>query len=1081
MRDIRASEPNTSAHDHPSPCARIQRDHAQTEPGFPREPEPEQGLVERFQAQVERTPRKDALVLGDQRLSYHALNAWVNRLAHRLAAEGVGPEVLVGMVMEHSFAMVAGLLAILKAGGAYLPISPTGPPSRLAFMLADAGVRFLLGGECPVPTPSGVRLLPLLGDWAPPGTPANAPPPRRLPGSLAYVIYTSGTTGAPKGVLVEQQALSGYVAAAISAYGLHSYDRVLQFTPITFDASIDEIFPCLCSGATLVLRKDATVEDARAFINRCEREHLTFVNLPTSYWEQLVEEIDTWGLKLPACVRTIVIGGEAVRRSALLKWWRCVSPSVRLINAYGPTETTVTATTAELGTPLRGDFVPIGRPIGRMQVRVLDPAGWAVPAGEAGELYIGGPQMARGYLGRPSLTAQRFVPDPFSPCEGSRMYRTGDHGRVGSNGLLEYLGRIDLQVKIRGHRVELEEIEAVLKSIPGVCDCTVVLHEVAPGDHALAALVIPAVGQLSAGMLRESLLTRLPSHMVPGQFVATDRIPRTAGGKPDRKAVAEFLAGSHESEREPDVPGPRTPVEERIAEIWSSVLRRERVGVRTSFFELGGHSLLALQAVVRMNDAFGVDLEARDLFDALTVEKIALRVEEALFAGSRVDLPPLRPVSRAGPPNLSITQQRIWERAQLEPGRAADNLTLAAVLVGPLDTTVLAWALDQVEHRHEALRTRFVEVTGVLRPVIEPEPATGLYVVNLEKIAPERRERELRRRAFRLIRRPFALHRAPLLRARLFRLEDDQHVLLLVAHRIVCDEWSLGIMLRDLSRFYFHATDSCPLLEELPVQHADFACWQRGVLEGSTLQASLAYWRKALSGLRPVKSGGEVSRSKGRAPRRGALQWRFPDAVSQDLATLEQSQRMTRSTILLAAFHLLLGRDAGEDDVVVSIPVTGRHGRPEIQLVIGPFGGHVPIRARLRGHLSLEQFARSVRDRVLQAYCHQALPIEAIADSLGFSPPAVARVLWKAGFAYAAALPPDQARLAMRRWNLSLEGREFDIMMRVTDEADAMFGMMTYNPRAFSRAHVRRLIQQYHTLLHRFCLDTEQKLSEVRI
>ncbi|MFL5382886.1 MAG: non-ribosomal peptide synthetase, partial [Longimicrobiaceae bacterium] len=577
------------------------------------------------EAQVERTPDAVAVVFEGETLTYRELNERANRLARHLRRLGVGPEARVAVCLERGPEMVVSVLATLKAGGAYVPLDPAYPAERLAFMLADSAAAVLLTEEGPrgtFPVPAGTRVV----------CPAVAETESgedleggAKPGSLAYVIYTSGSTGTPRGVAVEHRALVNYVAHAAAEFAIRAGDRVLQFASISFDPAAEEIFATLVSGATLVLRTEEMLETPGSFWEACGRWGVSVMDLPTAVWHHLSPHLDDRPEALPESLRLVVIGGEAALPERVRAWQAAAGGRVRLLNSYGPTETTIGVTLWEAPESGGVSRVPIGRPVANTRCYVLNAAMRPAAVGVPGELYVGGAQVARGYLDRPAATAERFVPDPFSGVPGARLYRTGDRVRwrtETTRGVLEYLGRLDAQVKVRGFRIELGEIEGALRRREGVADCVVVAREEVPGEKRLVAYV---VGDVEAGALREHLGRELPEYMVPAAFVPLERLPLTPNGKLDRKALPApegdaYARGSYEA--------PLEEVEAALAEIWAEVLGVERVGRWDHFFELGGHSLLAIKLIERMRRV-GLYMEVRALFTTPVLAELALAVGRA--------------------------------------------------------------------------------------------------------------------------------------------------------------------------------------------------------------------------------------------------------------------------------------------------------------------------------------------------------------------------------------------------------------------------------------------------------------------
>ncbi|HVH12494.1 MAG TPA: amino acid adenylation domain-containing protein, partial [Longimicrobium sp.] len=591
-------------------------------------PPPAHTLHQRFEAQAERSPGAVALVFGEQTLTYAELNARANRLAHRLLRQGVGPEVRVGICLERGLEMIVAILAVLKAGGAYVPLDPGYPAGRLAYMLADAAVPVLVTQDAVagmLPPPEGVALIRLDGEAAAleaesPENPAGG----ATPGSLAYVIYTSGSTGAPKGVLIEHRNVLRLFTATDGWFGFGPDNVWTLFHSFAFDFSVWEMWGALLYGGRLVVVPFAVSRDPVAFRALLARERVTVLNQTPSAFRQLIHADE--GGEGDLALRTVVFGGEALEPASLRGWVeRRGTDAPRLVNMYGITETTVHVTGRTLGRDdvFDGAGSPIGARIPDLRLYVCDAAMHPVPVGVPGELYVGGAGVARGYLGRPSLTAGRFVPDPFSPAPGARLYRTGDRVRWLEDGTLDYQGRLDEQVKIRGFRIELGEVEGALRALPGVRDARVIAREDTPGEKRLVAYV---VGDADESGLRAALRATLPEYMVPAAVVVLDALPLNANGKLDRRALP-----APEYDAEAEYVAPRTQAEESLADIWAEVLGVERVGVNDSFFERGGHSLLIMRLVARVRAAFGVELSIRAVFAAPTLEAMAAEVERLVY------------------------------------------------------------------------------------------------------------------------------------------------------------------------------------------------------------------------------------------------------------------------------------------------------------------------------------------------------------------------------------------------------------------------------------------------------------------
>ncbi|MFL5383527.1 MAG: amino acid adenylation domain-containing protein, partial [Longimicrobiaceae bacterium] len=917
------------------------------------------------EARAAAAPGAPAVQAEDGVLDYRELNARANRLAHHLAALGVGRETRVALCLERGAALVTAMLAVLKAGGAYLPLEPSYPAERRAWVLADSGASVLVtaGGAWEGALPPAVAAVRLDADAEAIAARPDASPEVRPSGrDLAYVVYTSGSTGTPKGVGVEHGGLATLCAAYARDLRVTADARASQLISSGFDASVLEIWPFLAEGASLHVVPDALRLDPAALRRFVVEREITHAHMPPPIaGPQLETEWPRDG-----ALRVMVTGGERLGGVP--------APDLpfELIVGYGVTECTVASTSGRVdGARLSS----IGRPAENSRVYLLDGALRPLPAGVRGEICLGGRQVARGYLGRPALTAERFVPDPFSPAPGARLYRTGDAARWRADGTLEFAGRLDGQVKIRGSRVEPGEIEAVLRRHPEVADCAVVAREDARGEGWLAAYV---VGRATAVELRQHLRLALPESMVPAAFVALDALPLNAHGKVDRAA----LPAPDPAFAEDPYVAPRTQVETVLAGIWEEVLGTDPVGVEQNFFALGGHSLLAMRVVSRVCAVFGVELPLRALFEGPTVAQLGCAVE----ALRREELPPLPPVlrvERAEAPPLSFAQERLWFLDRLQPGGALYNVPLRLRLEGALDRGALERALGEIVRRHEVLRTTFAEADGAAVQVAAPFAGFSLPVQELSHLPPAEREAEVRRLVSDDAARPFDLAAGPLFRARLLRVDEEDHVLLGGMHHAVTDGWSMGVFFRELSALYgaFREGRGSPL-PELAVQYADHAVWERERLRGDRLERQLSWWTERLSGAPALLELPLDHPRPAVATSRGAHErFHLPAGEQERLRVLARSEGVTLYMLLLGAFQLLLGRYAGSDDVVVGSTVAGRTRR-EVEPLIGLFMNTLVLRTDLSGDPSFREVLRRVREVTLGAFEHQELPFERLVSEL---------------------------------------------------------------------------------------------------
>ncbi|MGP0067609.1 MAG: amino acid adenylation domain-containing protein [Isosphaeraceae bacterium] len=1038
-----------------------------------------------IEIQAARTPDAIALTCAGEPLTYAELNARANRLGRHLRSLGVGPEVLVGLCVRRSSAMVMGLLAVLKAGGAYVPLDPTYPAERLGFMLSDARPSVLLTEQellerLPA---SSAQVVCLDRDWA---TIADEPD-GNLPGgaglhNLAYVIYTSGSTGRPKGAMIHHLGLANYLGWCTRAYAVHEGQGAPVHSSISFDLTITALLAPLVAGLRVdLLDEDLGVEQLGEAL-RHSRDY-SLVKITPAHLRWLGDQLnprDAGGR-----TRAFVIGGEALTPEHVA-FWRRHAPETVLINEYGPTETVVGCCVYRVprDQPISGS-IPIGRPIANTRLYVLNEDLEPVPVGVAGELYIGGVGVARGYLRRPALTAERFIPDPFALEPGRRLYRTGDLARWRSDGNLEYLGRVDRQVKVRGFRIEPAEIEEALVRHPSVREAVVVTCEHGPDDRRLAAYVTLAEGRTAPddAELRRFLRSWLTEPMIPSAFMVLQSFPLTPNGKIDREALPDTRSGP----TRPDASfvAPRGPVEEEVASAWKAVLRLERVSVHDNFFDLGGHSLLATQVVSRLRNAAGVEIPLRALFDAPTVAGLAERVEAVRRGAARREVARIEPAARVSPLSLSFSQEALWFLDQLAPGQPTFNVTAAVRIAGPLDLGALQRSLDELVRRHESLRTTFVAIGGTPHQVIARSLRIALELVDLTTLRPGDREAEARRRAIDDSRRPFDLDRGPLIRVSLLRLGEGENVALLTMHHLITDGWSFGVAAGELAALYEADRQGLPSpLPEPPIQYADFALWQREQLRSGAWSIAIDCWKRRLSGVPPLELPADRPRPPIRSPR-GAM---IPLAISPDLSesvrALCRREGVTPFMTLLAAFQVLLGRWSGQDDFAVGSPVANRT-RPESEPLIGYFVNMLAIRADLSGDPTGREFLARVRETALEAFQHQEIPLEVLIPALGPNRDAGRSPLFQVMFVLQNNAMPDavptELTLSPFDSDQGTGTAKFDLALGFADSPDGFLGSIEFNTDLFEASTIERFARHYRKLLEGLVAHPECPLSALSL
>jgi amino acid adenylation domain-containing protein len=1080
-------------------------------------------LWELFERQAERAPQAVAVSQGEETLTYGELARRARSLGAHLRALGVGPDVPVAFALPQSFDRVVTVLGILEAGGAYVPLDLSHPRERLDFVMRDTGAPVVVTRKsaltpAPLPAPPthppgegrqetagpSVLFSPLPGTGR--GEPGEGPGVRALrlgdspeirivdlddlsldpvgggprigPSStnLAYILYTSGSTGTPKGIAVTQRNVARLVLG--TDYAHFGPDEVfLQAAPIAFDASTLEIWGPLLHGGRLAL---PSVE--RPSLSELAREirstGVTTLWLTAGLFHQMVndqidqvDEIDAF-----AGVRQLLAGGDVVSAAAVRRVL-ARHPGLVVIDGYGPTEGTTFSCCHPMRDPeAAGSTVPIGRPIANAAALVLDPSLQPVPLGVPGELFLGGDGLARCYFGRPDLTAERFVPHPSADVSnsGERLYRTGDLVRRRTEGTLDFLGRIDLQVKVSGWRIEPAEIEAVLATHPAVRQSAVVARD----GRLMAYVALGGGAPLPAGSLRAWLRDHLPEPMVPSVWVVLDRLPLTANGKIDRAMLpmpSPELSVSSAADR------PRTPVEELLAGVWADLLSVERVGVHDNFFALGGHSLLATRLLARVRQMLGVDVPLRALFEEPTVDGLAARIALLQAEGDAADLPPLTPAPPAATYPASLGQRRLWFLQRLSPDGYYFNVSHGLRLRGPLQPEALRRALEEIVARHEPLRTTF-ETAAAGLPVqrIGPPPAVPLPAVDLSALPPERREELARTVALAAAEQPFDLSRGPLFRAVLARVDTEDHRLILTPHHLVFDGWSMEVLFRELAALYvrFSQNLACDL-PPLPIRFADASEWQRQILAGPLRARQLAWWKEQLAGLEPLDLPGDRPRP---AVQRFYGDWRtaaLPEELDRALERLGRKAGATPFMVLLAGFATLLGRWSGKTDVPVGSPRADRL-RPEVEGLIGFFVNTLVQRIDLSGDPSFSTVLARVRETALGAWTHQDLPFEMLVEELVPERDLSANPLFQVAFSLqetpgAIALPD----LTLEPFDNETDVALFDLTLIVTRSPEGLALSANYRRDLFDAVTALRLLEQMPLLLAGAVADSEARAWEL--
>ncbi|HBW33510.1 non-ribosomal peptide synthetase [Anabaena sp. FACHB-709] len=1041
---------------------------------------PNQCIHQLFEAQVERTPDAIALVFGEECLTYRELNNKANQLAHYLQQLGVKPEILVGICLERSLEMTVCLLGIIKAGGAYVPIDPEYPQERIAYMLEDSQVKVFLTQEqllAQIPQNQTHKIC-IDTEWDKISRQPNTNPDSGVKlDNLAYVIYTSGSTGKPKGVMNTHQGICNRLLWMQETYQINSTDSILQKTPFSFDVSVWEFFWTLLTGARLVIAKPGGHRDSAYLINLIIQEQITILHFVPSMLRIFLE---SGNVEKCTSLKRVICSGEALSldlQNQFLERFDC-----ELYNLYGPTEAAIDVTFWQCRKHTNLKTVPIGRPIANTHIYILDQHLQPVPIGVPGELYIGGAGVARGYLNRPELTAERFIsysdlgsigyltPMPHAPCPiPHALYKTGDRARYLRDGTIEYLGRLDNQVKIRGFRIELGEIETVLSQHSEVQAAIVVVTEDTTGDKRLVAYIVSENPEITD--LRQYLAKNLPDYMIPSQFITLDALPLTPNGKVDRRALPkpQFKTSSHTI-------APRTPTEELLLNIWQNILNLNSVGITDNFFALGGHSLLVIRLVSQIQQVFGVDISLRQIFENPTIAELA-----TLINSSKLSLYSSIPERESTDKILlSFAQQRLWMLAQIEPENPSYNVAAALQLTGDVNVDVLTQSLQEIIHRHEILRTSFVNVDGQGIAVIATEINSHIPVVDLSFLPPSQQQKLVQELAQEESQQPFNLEISPLLRAKFLYLNTQEYILLLTMHHIITDGWSINVFAQEMATIYqaFSQGQSSPL-QPLKIQYADFAVWQRS--QSDKFNYQVEYWRQQL------ESAPELLDLPTDYPRPAIQTFRgqrhsftISEELTEKIKQLGQETHTTLFMVMFSAFSILLHRYSQQEKIVIGSPVANRH-YPGTEGLIGFFVNTFALLISLEDNPTVAELLPRVREMVLSAYSHQDVPFEQVVEELKLVRSLSHSPLFQVMLAVENA-PTQPIEIPGLRWSpLEIDGgtAKFDITLMIAETDAGLQGKWEYNCDLFTETTIHRFTEHLQNILLGMTSEPSQKISDL--
>ncbi|APJ11945.1 non-ribosomal peptide synthetase [Bacillus safensis] len=1025
-----------------------------------------------FESQVQENPDAIAVVYEDEEWSYKEVQEQANQLAHYLQKRGVGPESLVGLCVERSPKMIVGLLGILKAGGAYVPLDPAYPEKRLQYILEDAGIQILVTeSHLTEWVSSDVERICLdENSHEIRNEPITTPIHGITLENLAYVIYTSGSTGKPKGVMVEHRSLLNLIFWHQKKYHVTNKDRATQIAGTAFDASVWEIWPYLSVGASLYLPNNQIRTDVKALKEWFIKQQITISFLPTPLTERILK------LSWPQSValKALLTGGDQLR----------VFPSENLpfevFNHYGPTENTVVATASEAlkDDDISGNRPAIGKPVSNTQVYVLDKNSQLISKGGVGELYVGGSGLARGYLNRPKLTAERFIPHPFSDEPGARLYRTGDLVRYLPDGNLEFVGRADDQVKIRGFRIELGEVEATLNALPSIQEAVVIVREDEPGEKRLVAYV---VGEGTTKEWRKALKDKLPGYMVPAHFIKMEALPITPNGKIDRKVLPTPINDIQEKVLQEG----QTPSEELVVTVWEQILGIRGIKRDDSFFDLGGHSLLATQVISRLQEVFGMSIPLKELFEHSTVEELAKRLEDLRGRSISSEIPSLIRVERGSVVPLSYAQQRLWFFDRLVPNSSLYNIPAVWRLQGEWSPRALENSLNTLISRHEILRTTITEKDGEAFQNIASSHLRTLSRTDLVHLSKEEKEQTMQELVQREAETPFDLETSPLLRVQLIKMQENEWVLACIMHHIISDGWSMNVFLREWMMLYEGEVKGQPeRLPDLPIQYADYAEWQRKWLDNEVLDKQLSYWKEELKGDLPVLQLPTDRPRPSVQTYAGAMyQFILPTGVVEQIEAVSRQEGTTVFMTLLAAYQGFLSRYTGQDDILVGSPIANRHYK-ETEGLIGFFANTLVYRTQFDETSTFRDVLRTVRTKALKAYEHQDVPFEKIVEEVQPERSTSHSPLFQTMFTMQNAFETFDIRMSNRHIeniNIHTSVSKFDLTVTVEKQKEGLLTAFEYNTDLFDKSTVERMANHFKYWLTEITRLPEEPLSNLSL
>ncbi|QUI24146.1 amino acid adenylation domain-containing protein [Vallitalea pronyensis] len=1005
-------------------------------------------IPELFEEQVERTPDNIAVVYGSEKLTYKELNERTNQLARMLREKGVKAESLVGIMVERSVEMIISIIGILKAGGAYLPIDPDYPNSRIQYMIKDSGVNILLTGrDIAKGIETDCHKIDVYDKSLYRGDASNLVKVNTSE-NLAYIIYTSGSTGKPKGVMIEHRGVINLSISQKKVFNIDESDNILQFSSICFDASVEQIFITLFSGASLVLIDKERILDIHKFEAYIDEQKVTHIHAVPAFLDKVTSH-RSFNLK------RVISGGDICSINLANEWYKTVD----FYNEYGPTETTVTSIQLLVKDMDKGlSQLTIGKPIGNTKVYILNKEHKALPIGVPGELCISGEGVARGYLHRPELTKEKFVDNPFIP--GDRMYKTGDLARWLPDGNIEFLGRIDHQVKIRGYRIELGEIEAQLIKHEKIKEAVVLAKKDESGNKYLCGYIVVEEA-LKVQVLREHLAKELPDYMIPTSYVELDKMPLTASGKIDRKVLPEPDGDMNTGVA---YVAPENKTEERLVEIWQDVLGIEKAGIKDNFFELGGHSLKATSLVSKIHKVFNVEVPLREVFKKPTVKELAIFIkstEESLYAS-------IEPVEKKAYYELSSAQRRLYVLNQLEGAQTSYNMPGVMEIEGSLDKGKLEEAFKEVIRRHESLRTSFEVVDGEPVQMVHSEAE---FTIDYEEV----NETEIDERIKGFVK-AFDLSKAPLLRMGLLKVQKNKHIMLFDMHHIISDGVSINVLIREFTQIY-----EGKKFPELKVHYKDYSTWQNKLLKSDDMKKQEEYWINQFRGEVPVLSmPTDYPRPSVQSFEGDRIAFEIGQKLTRKLETIAKETETTMYMVLLAAYNTLLYKCTGQEDMVVGSPIAGRP-HADLEHIIGMFVNTLAMRNEPRGDKSFKELLRKVKENALKAYENQDYQFEELVEKLDLKRDMSRNPLFDTMFVLqnTGSMAIEIQDLSFKPYPMENNISHFDMTLSGEERDGKVYFDLEYSTRLFRKATIERFAEHYRNILKKIAENMDVKLSEI--